>query len=174
MNSIGGPLSVTLNWACIRRPTRNWTKSIHFAALPQVLAVRLGSYAGLQKWELMQVAVEKLANSQGQPGDTCRFGRKFSRPASKSPLSAMPIPFLLHRSQIQSDHTILRRGAMERAVLRKCTRWRHSATAGQRYLARRHCARLPVYRLSADKNFNTVSATKTRRFNKANNSSPVS
>ena len=89
--------------------------------------------------------------TSAMPGDTCRFGRKFSGPASKSPLSAMLTPFLLHRSQIQSNNTILRRGAMERAVLRKCTRWRQSATVGQRYLARRRCARLPVYRLSTDK-----------------------
>jgi len=31
-------------------------------AAPEVLAVRLGIYAGLQKWELMQVVAEKLAN----------------------------------------------------------------------------------------------------------------
>jgi predicted Zn-dependent protease len=31
-------------------------------AVPEVLAVRLEIYAGLQKWELMQVVAEKLAN----------------------------------------------------------------------------------------------------------------
>ena len=31
-------------------------------AAPEVLAVRLGIYAGLEKWELMQVVAEKLAN----------------------------------------------------------------------------------------------------------------
>ena len=31
-------------------------------ATPEVLAVRLEIYAGLQKWELMQVVAEKLAN----------------------------------------------------------------------------------------------------------------
>jgi tetratricopeptide (TPR) repeat protein len=31
-------------------------------AAPEVLAVRLGVYAGLEKWELMQVVAEKLAN----------------------------------------------------------------------------------------------------------------